>query len=76
VANFVDYDELRKRHVYKAKQGYLDKPWGATSSRKPSEADPAAKKHHKVKSTPVKIEIAEWQNASDKVGFDSIALEK
>lgn len=79
VATFVDDDELRKRHGYKAKQelrDYIDKPCGASSSLKPSEADPAAEKHHEVNLTPIKIEIAELQNALDELGLDTPALDK
>jgi hypothetical protein len=76
VATFVDDDELTKQHDHEAKQHHLDKLCGAFSSLKPTEADPAAERHHEVKSTKVKIEIAELQNESDEVGLDPIPLEK
>ncbi|EXJ61696.1 hypothetical protein A1O7_02125 [Cladophialophora yegresii CBS 114405] len=77
VAKFIDDDELRKQDEHKSNQDHLDEHWGTSSSLKPAEAEPAAEMNHEVKSTPIKVEIAEFPNASNKTGpLDIVAPTK
>ena len=72
VAKFIDDDELRKKDELKPNRDDLDDPWGSVSSLKPTKADPVAEMNHRVKSIPVKIEIAQFPNATDEVGSPDI----